>query len=76
MLDAFPTCWYHRRTNGVIAATHYGRHYCPHCGKLEIIPMCGSCKKNYDITIERHGNYDWECENCGRTMQRRVVGKV
>ena len=69
-------CWYHKRIGYNNPASHYGRHYCPTCERCDIVALCSGCKRNYDQYIERYGNYDWECESCGKTMERRVLGKV
>lgn len=72
----YTSCWYHKRVDVILLATHYGRHYCPSCERLDIVEICQHCAQNYEDGRERWGNYPWMCETCGATMERRVVGRI
>jgi hypothetical protein len=67
-------CWYH--ISGEYPATHYVRHYCPSCQKLEIVAVCAICHDYIKSWLERHGKYPWECDGCDGEMERAIVGKV
>jgi len=75
-MNEFPSCWYHKQVSVIVAAVFYARHYCPSCQRMDIIEICADCAKSYQSWIDIQGNYPWSCEDCGKTMERRVVGRI
>lgn len=70
-------CWYHTRVGRrTEVATHYVRHYCPVCERVEIIAVCKHCHDTVEFYLRDYGNYPWECEHCSANMERRIIGKV
>ena len=75
MSDKPTLCIYHGKD---VLATHLVRHRCrdESCGWFEIAGSCEQCTKTILAYQDKGKKYDWDCDRCGASCERLIIGKV